>query len=227
MSQPPYGEQPPSYGQQPYGQPYGGQGYPPPGVPGYPPPAPAGPRTGLRLGVVGLILAAVGAALLLVSYLAVNWFTTANDSAFGGSAHFTDVHSHLGTIKSESQGIAEPTWIANAWFGWLGWLLLAVAVVLAVLACLPVPGLSGVGRGLGILAALVGIGFTFWAIKLLRLTSLVSQLPSGERSQVDQFNSYSYYFNHVGIGFWLAVAGFAVTGIGAAIGARRVVTPTY
>jgi hypothetical protein len=237
MSQPPYPPQQPygqpEYGQPEYGQPQYGQpqyGAPPPGYgappPGYgaPPPgygAPAAPRTGLRLGVPGLILALVGAALLLVSFLAVNWFTTANDSAFGGNAHFSDIHDHLGTIKAESQGLAEPTWIASAYFGWLGWLLLALTIVLAILANLPARGLSGLGRGLGLLAALVGIGLTFWAIKLLTLTSAASQLPGAERSQIDAFDSYSYYWNHVGIGFWLAVAGFVVAGVGAAIGARR------
>lgn len=203
-------------------QPYPGQQqYGPPG--GYPGDvAPVARRSTLRLGVVGLVLAVIGAALLVVSFTAVNWFRSSSDSTFGGSTKFGEVHKHLGTIKAESQGLADGTWIAKAYFGWLGWVLLAAVVVLAILGNLPARGISGLGRGLGLLVGLAGIGLTFWAIKLLSLSSsLIAQVPSSERAQLEDINSYSFYWHHVSIGFWLAVAGFAVAGIGAVLGPRR------
>jgi hypothetical protein len=210
--QPQY-EQHPPYAQSPAESPqqadYGRSSPPPPSgyfgaqppFAGYRPP----PRPGPRFGVVGAVLAALGAACLIVSFTAVNWFS---GSTRNSPAHFSNVHDVLKLLDRFGNVAARP---AQLYFGWLGWVLLATVLVLAVLAVVPSP-LSGVSRLLGFLVAVAGIVMTFLAIKLTKGTLGLDANTSG---------SYGDWLGHARIGFYLAVAGFLLAGIGAAFGPRR------
>jgi hypothetical protein len=203
-SPPPYGQQPP-YGQPGYGQPgqyeqsapYGQQ--------------PMGPVTtqfarldpgpSQSFGLIGALVALIGAAALIVSFTAVNWFSFPGTN---GDSHFGDVHTVLNA--ADSSGLAaEP---ANAYFSWLAWVLLIVAVLVALLAVTPAIGTAF--RVIGPIVALGAIVLTFLAVKLF----------SGSNSDTG-FNGYGDYLKHTSIGFYLALAGFLLAGIGAVVGPRN------
>jgi hypothetical protein len=194
-----------SYGQPGYPE---QQGYPSqPGYPpqqGYPQQRPHNQRSsqyanaygapvgsGAQFGVVGATLAGIGFILLIISFTAVTWFKQG-----GASASFSDISSTL-----DNSGAASGP--ASAYFGWLAWTLAIVGVVVAVAANLPSPA-SGPLRALGAVLAAAAIAFTFLAI---RLTSTGS--------------SYTFYLSHTNVGFYLALGGFLILGIGALIGPKR------
>lgn len=211
----PYGEQPaepttrfgsPYRAEQPYGgQPgYGGQ--PPYGnQPGYPAQgyqqydrryaaanAYGAPiESGAKFGVVGTTVAGVGAVLLIVALTAVDWF-----SQGGVSLSFSEVHDRVSADSAAASGMA------SAYFSWLAWTLTIVGVIVAVAANLPSPA-AGPLRALGAILAAAAIAFTFLAIRL----------ATG--------GSYSDYISHASVGFYMAVVGFLLVGIGALIGPKR------
>ena len=178
-SQPGYGQQPPGY------QPAPSTG------PGY------GPSTGRAFGVAGAVLAVIGAALIVVAYTALDWFT---HSSTDGPSHFSDVKNVV--KQADAVGLANS--FAKLYFGWLGWVLLVAAFVLALLANVP-SAAAGVARPLGAVVGLAGIGATFWALKFLSTSK----------------PSYSEYLKHARLGFWFTVAGFVLIAIGAMVGPRR------
>ncbi|MDT4917661.1 MAG: hypothetical protein QOH89_2361 [Pseudonocardiales bacterium] len=148
-----YGQQPPGgFGQyQQYGQPaqqtpgqYGGQQY------GAPQPYQMG-TVSRQFGIVGTVLAVLGAAACVVSFTALDWFKEL------GNGKFSDLSDLTG------QDGAGATGIATLYFGWLAWVLLAAAVVAAILANLP-SGVSSAMRPIGALLGLAGIGATLWAV---------------------------------------------------------------
>ncbi|MCU1656210.1 MAG: hypothetical protein JWO57_866 [Pseudonocardiales bacterium] len=155
------------------------------------------PGPSQRFGVAGSALAVIGAALLIVSFTAVNWFTKGTL----GRSHFSDVHQVLNIQSAFAAGLAK------AYFGWLAWVLLAVTVVIALLANAPSPFATAL-RVIGALAAAASIALTFLAINLLK-----SGVPGAP--------SYSEYIKHARVGFWMAIAGFLLVGVGALIGPRR------
>jgi hypothetical protein len=85
----------------------------------------------------------------------------------------------------------------HAFFGWLGWVLLVVAVVLALAANAPTAA-HGFLRGIGFV---VGVGAAIATFLALKTGS-----------------TFSAVFHHGGIGFWLAIVAFLITGIGALVG---------
>ena len=191
---------------------YGQQGYPPPqGYPdqgGYPPPQQRPPRdrrgeqyanaygapvgSGAQFGVVGATLAGIGFILLIIALTAVTWFKQGGVSAtFGDLSNTLDSNSNAGGI-------------ASAYYGWLAWTLAVVGVIVAIAANLPSPA-SGPLRALGAVLAAAAIAFTFLSVQLTTSTTF----------------GYSDYFKHVNIGFYLAVLGFLLMGIGSLVGPKR------
>jgi hypothetical protein len=155
-----------------------------------------GPSQGL--GVVSVAVTVVGAALLVVAYTALNWYDG------GGSSHVSDLHSNIDSAGAFSY--AAP---AKIYFGWLGWVLVVVAIAAALVAALPV-----IGRVFQIVApvvAVVALAMTFLAIRLFTNDTGVGGPPDG----------YGDFLGHASIGFYLALGGFLLVGIGAAIGPSR------
>lgn len=211
MSQPPFGQQSgqPQYGQgayqggytQPqqqggYGQPaqpaYGQQ------QPGYRQPyygagaAPGRSAAGRRFGVVGTVLALVGAAAVVIAFLGPNW-------GDGANGKFSDIHTFV-TTAGAGTSVAS---LAHVYFNWLAWVLLAASALLALLANAP----TGVAPALRIVGTLVGLGSAVATLFALKIIS------SGR--------GLSWYIKHSDVGYWLAIAGFVVMAVGALIGPRR------
>lgn len=154
------------------------------------------PGPSQSVGVLGAAFAAAGALLLIIALTAVNWFTTVGLGS-----------THAGDLKKILQSGTGAVGIAKAYFAWLGWALVVAVVVLAVLANLPSP-LARIFRVIGAVVAALAIVATFLAI---RLTS-----TSGANSP-----TYGDYLDHARIGFYLAIAGFLLAGIGSVIGPAR------
>ncbi len=195
----PYRAEQQPYGQPPYGQqqPYGQQPYAPQGQPQGRYSAAANAYgapvgSGAQFGVVGVTLAGIGFILLIISLTAVTWVKLPGSST---GFSFSDVGNTL-----DSSGGASG--LASAYFGWLAWTLAIVGLLVAVGANLPSPA-SGPLRALGAVIAAAAIAFSFLAIRL----------SDGE--------AYSDAISHANVGFYLAVGGFLLVGIGSLVGPKR------
>lgn len=133
---------------------------------------------------------------LLGGILVVVSFTAVNWRSDSNSG-FGDIHDGLNSIGNRANGFA------SAYFGWLGWVFLVLVVVAGVLSSVPTPALR-VTRIIGTVAGFAAAGLTFLAIDL-----------------VDGV-TYTHYLKDARLGFYFAVAGFLLAGIGAAIGPNRV-----
>lgn len=201
--QPPeYGEQQPTeqYRQPQYGQPqYPQQQYGQPpygqGQPPYGQPPYGGAPNPYGRSPVTYEFGVVGTVTAAVGAILVVIAFTAVDW-FKGSLGFGDVHDIL-----DNQGSNAPQ-PASGYFGWLGWLLLIATVVLCIAACAPSPAAQAL-RAIGAILAAISIAVTFFAI---RFTAGLA---------------YTDYLKNARIGFYFALAGFLLMGIGALIGPRR------
>lgn len=158
------------------------------------------PGPSYAFGAVGATVAVLGAVLLVVAFTVVDWFTHATDD---GPSHFSDIHNLVKRLEHVNAANS----VSSAYFSWLGWVLLGVAVLAAILACAP-GSTSTPFKVIGVLAALAGIVLTFVAIDIVK--SGTSGAPS-----------YSDYLKHSRLGFYLAIAGFVLAGVGALIGPRK------
>lgn len=154
------------------------------------------PGPSQSFGLLGAAFAAAGALLLILALTAVNWFTTAGLGS-----------THAGDLKKILQSGTGAVGIAKAYFAWLGWALVVAVVVLAILANLPWP-LARIFRVIGAIVAALGIALTFLAIRLTSTTGANSP-------------TYGDYLDHARMGFYLAIAGFLLVGIGCVIGPSR------
>jgi hypothetical protein len=150
-------------------------------------------QTRREVGIVGLVLTLIGAALVVVSFASLDWLS--GDDGFGDNLEvkFSDLHDLV------SHG--SPT-LSRLYFDWLGWTLLAAVVVFGVLGNLAIRS-HPLWRVLGIMAGLAGAACTFFAIY-------------GNGTSLSDVAKYG------AVGFWLAIAGFLLAAIGAVIGPRRV-----
>jgi hypothetical protein len=112
-------------------------------------------------------------------------------------------NSTFGDINTSLSNNPNANGFAKVYFGWLGWVALVIVVVAGVLASFPTPALR-ICRIIGIVVGIAMSGLTFLAIDF-----------SGNST------GYSDYLKNAQIGFYFAVAGFLLAGIGAGIGPRR------
>lgn len=158
------------------------------------------PGPSQAFGIVAAVVTAVGAIAVVLAFTSVNWFKGATAS---DPAHFGNIRTLLDTSGSSAATLAK------AYFDWLGWALLVVAVLSAILAAVPTVGAAL--RVIGPVVALGGVVLTFFAIQLLK---------SGVTAD-HALSSYSDYLKNARLGFYLALAGFVLIGIGAALGPRH------
>ena len=92
---------------------------------------------------------------------------------------------------------------ASSYFGWFAWTFAIVAVLAAVGSSFPSPALRAL-RVIGVVTAFSAAGLSFLAL------------------QVNVAQSYTTWLKDARAGFYLAVIGFVLVGIGAAIGPRKV-----
>jgi hypothetical protein len=152
------------------------------------------PGPSQSFGVIGAAIAVVGAILLVVGFTAVNWYSG------GGDSKVSNIRATIDVFGSDSV-----TGSAKVYFGWLGWALVIVAVLAAVGAVTPTIG--GPFRVVAIVVSVAGIIMTFLAIELTK-----SGIDLGVAT------GYSDYLKHARLGFYFAVIGFLLTGVGAAVG---------
>jgi hypothetical protein len=202
----PYGQDPvpgsdPQYSQSPYGQPgYGQAGDPTYGQPAEPGYGQPGARNAALANAYGSPISSgakfgvVGATFAGIGgVLLIIAFTAVDWISQGGSSTFSDIHDALKANPAGASGVA------TTYFSWLGWVLLIVVIVVAIAATLPTPA-SGPLRALGAVIAAAAIALTFFAL------------------QISDGVAYSSVIKHASIGFYLAVGGFLLAGIGALIG---------
>lgn len=182
---------------QPYAQPYT-QPYPP---------------SQRRLGALGLGTAFLGATAVFASFVGLPWFDDGTVYAYNDrSGSFSVIRTVIERIQINPDVTVEP--VAVHYFSWLSWALLLACGGAAVVANLPTRA-AGAFRTVGLLVSLVAVGLTFWAIDLLSVHGGPVPDPG-----------YGTYFGATSVGFWAAVGGFALMGVGSLIGARRAPAPT-
>jgi hypothetical protein len=188
----PYGQEPVP-GSDPYAQPAYGQ----PVDPVYGTPAARNAAIANAYGspiASGAKFGVVGATFAGIgAVLLIISFTAVDWISQGSGSTFGDIHDALSPDPPGATGLAK------TYFSWLGWVLLIVAVVIAIAATLPTPA-SGPLRALGAIIAAAAIALTFFAI----------QIADGV--------AYSEVIKHASIGFYLALGGFLLVGIGALCG---------
>jgi hypothetical protein len=113
---------------------------------------------------------------------------------FKGGVSFSDLHDAASNDKLSG--------FASAYFGWLAWTFLIVVVIAGVLASAPTPALR-IFRIIGIVVGLAAAGLSFLAVDYRNA------------------GNYSDYLSNARVGFYLAVFGFLLAGIGAGIGPKR------
>lgn len=122
---------------------------------------------------------------------------TALDWYKGTNISFSDVHDRLSGAGDSAKGFA------SAYFSWFAWTFLIIAVLAAVGSSFPSPALRA-ARVIGVVAAFTAAGLSFLAVQL-----------------TDQ-PGYLDYLKNARVGFYFAVIGFVLVGVGAAIGPRKV-----
>ncbi len=152
------------------------------------------PGASQTFGVLSALLTAVGAVLVVVAFTTLHWFS--GDTGSGPSSTFSNIHKVLDGAGKFAEGPAK------LYFSWLGWVLLAAAALTALIAAAPTVGRPF--RVVGTLIAVAGIVATFFAIKLAKTSAL-------DRGYID-------YLKHARFGFYFAVGGFLLIGVGAIIG---------
>jgi hypothetical protein len=189
--QPGYGQPQPGYVQQPapYGQPAAGQ------------PAPYGNQPGYQTSYLGQVgsypgvgkyrrkFGIVGAIIVIIGAVVLIVSFTALSWVHPGTEKFSKLHQF--SRQAGTPGFQ------HTYFGWLGWVLVVVALLVGVAANAPTP-VHGVLRTLGILVGIGAAVCTFFALK------------TG--------STFNAVFHHGGVGFWLAIVGFLIAGIGAVVG---------
>lgn len=165
-----------------------------------PPPAPPqhqnpfGTEGNEQFGIASMVFSLLGAILLIVCLTALDWFSVDFDRG-NLSLTFGDIKDKLNADSLSG--------FASAYYGWFAWTFLLISVAAAIGASFPSPALRAL-RVIGVVAAFATAGLSFLAI------------------QVTTTRSYTDWFADARIGFYLAVVGYILIGIGAAIGPRKV-----
>jgi hypothetical protein len=182
-------------------------------------------RPGYRaVGVPGLIVTAIGAVLVLVAFIGLKWFrdgsgnpvfqNIGSDSKFGNIADsFDEVKRQL--ADTQNGGLAKYIHfgIADSYFGWLGWALLVVVLVAALLAVTPTASSIGL-RAIGVVLGIGAAALTVWALKIVTVSGPIAAQLGGNAP------TWGDYVKQSGVGAWLAIGGFVLMAIGAALGTR-------
>ena len=154
---------------------------------------PFGAASDQAFGIVGTVLALLGGILGIVTLTGLEWFS----GNVNGSRDFSVIHDAI------SSGAVDAPGFSSAYFSWLAWVFLIVAVIAGVMASFPSPALRAF-RVIGTVVGFAAAGLSFLAI------------------QFDSNTPYVDFLKHARIGFYLMVIAYILTGIGAAIGPRKV-----
>jgi hypothetical protein len=152
------------------------------------------------IGALGVVLVVVGAALVVLSVAALQWYRVSHGAAVaGGGFTFRD-------LQQDADQLNAP--IAAAYFDWLAFALGVAVTVTGILANVPLPA-NGPVRVVGFLCGAGGVVGTYYAMSQL---FYAEHAAGGSRHGVLQDATY---------GLWCMFAGFAFAAVGAALGPRQ------
>jgi hypothetical protein len=146
-------------------------------------------KSGPSVGVIGLCIIAAGVVAVIVSLVAVDWFSF--DFGNGRIAHFTAQHL---ANESDVEGFA------RAYFGWLGWILLVLAGGTGIGACFGSTA-QMVLKTLSVVVSIVGA-----LVIVVAVGNLTANTSVGE------------VLRSASAGLYLAVFGMFAIAVGAAAG---------
>lgn len=149
-------------------------------------------------GFAGALLLVAGLLPALIAFTSGVWFT-AIPVTIGDKLYLAPVRRDFDQVLALLDGSTGSSPLASAYFGWLAWTLLAVVFVLALPAITPHrrQGLFRVAAPAVAAASVV-------------LATLSLELVRG--------GDFTFWWKLHGSGYWLAVAGLGVMGLGAALG---------
>src|SRR3954452_8044019 len=104
---------------------------------------------------MGIGLVIIGAALLLLSFTTLDWYSGAGGPDSVGSSGFSDLHHNAPQLGADN--------LANAYFSWTSWVLLIVVIIVGILASTVRRGNEGIRVG-GLLLGLIGAALTYYAL---------------------------------------------------------------
>jgi hypothetical protein len=156
------------------------------------------------IGLPGVVLVLVGAALVLLSFRFLDWYDVPPRADSAGSITF-------GALKTSADQLSGAG-AATAYFDWLAWVLLIGLIAAGIAANLAVPGADAL-RVVGFLFGLIGVAATYFAVAQLHN----AQVAAGATKHSVLYNSTW--------GLWAAFVGYFLAAIGAVIGVRRARRP--
>jgi hypothetical protein len=152
------------------------------------------------LGLVGLVLVLVGAALVLVSFRFLDWYAVRSTSADSvPEITFSRLHHSVDDLGGAV--------VASAYFAWLSWVLVIAVIAVGCAANAP-SRVSDAMRVGGFLIGLLGAAATYYALAQYR----DAQVSAGAARHGVLFNATW--------GLWIAMVGYLLAGVGAAVGPR-------
>lgn len=146
---------------------------------------------GTRIGYPGIALMIAGSVMLLAAFTVVNWYPGSRGADSEADITFKKLHALAGSGGTPA--------ISQMYFNWLCWALLILAIVVAMAANFPSVATESL-RIFGFALGLTGAAITY----------LVLEQPHR--------GTTGSAFDHAQYGVWLALAGFLVIGLGAALG---------
>ncbi|MDT4907682.1 MAG: hypothetical protein QOF87_3090 [Pseudonocardiales bacterium] len=151
--------------------------------------------TSRSMGTRGIALVLIGALALLISFTVLEWYPGSSQPSAVAHIRFADLHQ-------ASDFDLAPV-LSGAYFGWLAWVLLLLVIAVGFAANVPTQA-SGVLRILGAAIGLGGVVATYYAL-----------------AGLSRRNEGDYPLHNASAGIWLALAGFLIAGLGAALGPMR------
>jgi hypothetical protein len=143
------------------------------------------------IGALGMALVVIGAALVLISFTVLDWYPGSTGPGEVAHIKFADLHR----LAADNASIE----FAGAYFHWLAWVLLILVITVGLGATVATRAASAL-RVAGFTAGAGGAAITYEALDILASTEGGSALDGAQA------------------GVWLAIGGYLVAGIGAALG---------
>jgi hypothetical protein len=160
-------------------------------------PAPAAPA----IGGLGLTLVAIGAVLVVLAYVELDWYGIAAKAADSAPAtSFRNLHASIDQFGGARA--------AAVYFDWLSWTLLIAAIVLGAAANVE-SRLADTARVLGFVVGAGGLLSTYYAL----LQYADAQADAGAARHNPLFNA--------SWGLMTVLVGYLLLAVGAALGPRR------
>jgi len=152
------------------------------------------------LGGYGLALVGLGAVLVILAYVELDWYGVGRGADSAPETTFANLRASIDQFGGARA--------AAVYFDWLAWVLLGAVIVLGAAANVDNP-VTDLARVLGFVAGVGGAAVTYYA--LLQYADV--QAAAGAAQHNPLFNA--------SWGLMCVLLGYALTAIGAVVGPRR------